>query len=288
METPPSNPKKIRAEHRPQLGLISFGIRLGLPSLKRPLRLLEQRADIPDAQAVSEHILALFGHQIDLVAKVDQRGVDRRCRKHQHLCFRAFLNHLFQQPRVPAVANLAVVARARLGVVAKIVRLVNDHQIEIAPVEMRQIDVACAPAVAGQVRMREQGVPKAIRGKGIVNMGVRHRIQGPVFAQFFRAQDQHALVSQLEELDRGQRGVGLAQAHAIGQNAPVVPQQAGNRAFGPVLLKTVQGIPNFSIVKMRLCQLGFPVLSLLDICAEQLVQRLKINKLRRVILADAV
>ena len=38
-----------------------------------------------DTQIFLEHILALFGHQINLIAQVNKRGIDRRRRKHQHL-----------------------------------------------------------------------------------------------------------------------------------------------------------------------------------------------------------
>ena len=68
---------------------------------------------MPNAQAVAEYILALFGHQIDLIAQVNKRGVDRRRREHQYFGLGAFLNHFFQQPRVAAMANIAVVIEAR-------------------------------------------------------------------------------------------------------------------------------------------------------------------------------
>ena len=67
METPPSSLKKSAPNVSNNFDLFFFAalVGFGLPCLKLLLRLPQQSADMADAQIFPEHVLALFGHQVN-------------------------------------------------------------------------------------------------------------------------------------------------------------------------------------------------------------------------------
>ena len=117
--------------------------------------------------------------------------------------------------------------------VAEVVRFVDDDQVERAPVELFEIDVARLARVAAQVGMGEHGVVQAVFLEGVVAVVRPRRVAQPVVLQLLGTEHERPLVAQLEELDNRQRRPGLAQAHAVGDDAAVVAQQpvdGGGRA----------------------------------------------------------
>ena len=111
----------------------------------------------------------LLGHQVDLVAQVDKRGIDRRSRQHEDLGLDALANHLIEQPLITFAL-----------MVAEVVGLINDDQIEVLPVEVGEIDVASVTAVARKVGVRKQRVCKAIISKWIACMPGMRLVERPV------------------------------------------------------------------------------------------------------------
>src|SRR5947208_6184725 len=101
-------------------------------------------------------------------------------------------------------------------------RFINDNEIEVSPIQGFQIDVARKSMLAAQVGVAENGIGKTVVDEGIEQTVILRLINGPVLAEFFRAQDEHALVFQLEVFYDGQRLESFSQADAVGEDAAVV------------------------------------------------------------------
>ena len=109
-----------------------------------------------DADGVLESGVVAFGEEVNLVAQVAQVVVDRRGGEQENFGLDAALDDVVHEPLVAAFADEVAVLVALAGrVVAEVVRLVNDDEIEVAPVERGKIDVAGLAAVAAQVGVGE-------------------------------------------------------------------------------------------------------------------------------------
>ncbi len=108
----------------------------GEPAVELELRLADGGFDAGDAVAGKRRVVAL-GDEGDLVLEVGEAVVDRRGRQHQHAGLHAFLD---DPPHQAVVAGLAVLMGRLL--VAEVVRLVDDDEVVVAPVDVREIDVA--------------------------------------------------------------------------------------------------------------------------------------------------
>ena len=98
--------------------------------------------DAVDAMRRQGHVVAL-GDERDLVAQVGQAVVHGRGREHQDPGLDTFLDDSTHQAVVPGFLTLA-----RRLLVAEVVRFVDDHQVVVAPVHVRQVDVAGGAAIA--------------------------------------------------------------------------------------------------------------------------------------------
>ena len=178
---------------------------IGEVRLRAPERFLE----IADADAVLERGVAAFGEKIDLVAEVFEVVVDRRRGEQQHLGFHARLDDVVHHPLVAALADEVAFLVALAGrVVAEVVRLIDDDQVVVAPVDRREVDVAGLAGLAAQVGVREHVVAEAVVAERIEL--VVQFIDRPVLAQLLRAEDEHAFVAQLEVFDDRERLVGFS------------------------------------------------------------------------------
>ena len=86
---------------------------------------------------LEERRILSLGGKDDLVPKVGHAIVDRRSGQHQHTCFHAFADHFAHQP---VVARLAADPWRLL--VAKIMRLIDDHEVVVAPINVCKIHIA--------------------------------------------------------------------------------------------------------------------------------------------------
>lgn len=281
--------QKIRAKAFQQLCFVPPALPgAGFPLFELALRHIQELADVADPKALPESVVAPFGHQVNLVAQVDQGGVDRGCRQHQDFGSDAVLDDFLQEPRVPAVLEFAFVVGVGPPVVAEVVGLVNDDEFEVGPVEIGQVNAVRHAGVAREIRMRQQRVAKAIGGEGIVALGVVDRIERPVLAQLFGAEHQDVLVLEFKVFDDGERGPGLAESDAVGQDAAALGFQAVDDADSAVLLEVVQGLPDLGVVEVNVGQLSFAVPPCLDVGQEQFIERLVIDEFRGVFLAEPV
>ena len=146
----------VEAEHVDQPRRRALGVLEIEPAIELLLREPRGAVDAGDAVLEQRRVVAL-GDEGDLVAQVGQPVVHRRGREHQHARLDAFLDDLAHQA---VVAGLAALSWRLL--VAEVVRLVDDDEVVVAPVDVRQVDVAGQPAVARQVGVVQNVVVEAI------------------------------------------------------------------------------------------------------------------------------
>ena len=75
--------------------------------------------------------------QCQLIAQIQKSIVDGRRRKHQHFRFDAFSNDFVQQSEV---AIFALIVTDVISAVSEVVRLVDDNEIVVAPIDPREVD----------------------------------------------------------------------------------------------------------------------------------------------------
>src|SRR5690606_25523659 len=143
-------------------------------------------------------------------------------------------------PHEPIVAGFAAGPRRLL--VAKIVRFIDDDQIVISPINVRQIDVTGHAAVTRQVGVVEYVIVEAV-GRQYVASIVR-LIDRPIVSQPLWSQDKNSVVSKFVILDNGQGFEGFAETDAVGDDAAAEPFKLVNRADDAVPLKLKELFPN--------------------------------------------
>ena len=126
----------VEAEHLDQARRRALGVVEIEPAVELLLRQPRRAVDAGDAVLEQRRVVALGGEG-DLVPQVGQAVVDRRGREHQHRGLDALLDDPAHQA---VVAGLAALPWRPL--VAEVVRLVDDDEVVVAPVDVGEVDVA--------------------------------------------------------------------------------------------------------------------------------------------------
>ena len=215
------------------------------------MRRCEGFFEAADAERFRERLVAAFGEEIDLVAQIFQVVVDRRRGEEQDFGPNAGLDDVVHQPLVAAFPDEVAGFVALAGrVVAEVVRLVDDNEIVVAPVERLEVDVAGIAALAAQV-----GVGKNVVTEAVVQERIEQAVglvNGPVVAKLLRAENKDAFILQLEVFDDGEGFVGFSQADAVGNDAAVVAENLVDGPFRTILLKLEQRFPDLRFKKAGL------------------------------------
>ena len=160
-------------------------------------------------------------------------------------------------------------------------RLINHHQIEVAPVQRLQVNPINNAGFAGQIGVREYRISKTVFQKWIQFTDILRQINCPVLAQFLGTEYQHPVIAQFKILDNGQRQIRFSQPHTVSDNTAIVPIDFMNRALNAILLEIKQrfpdlGINNRCLIKQRrVRRLAGQKLF------KDMEQGLEVNKLRR-------
>ena len=225
----------VEAEHVHEPRRTPLRVFQGEPTVELELRLPDRGLDAGDAMVEQGGVVA-FGDEGDLVFEVGEAVVDRRGGEHQDAGLDALLD---DAPHEAVVTRLAVVVG---GLVAEVVRFVDDHQVVVAPVDVRKVDVAGSAAVAGEVGVVEHVVVEAVGGQEIA--AVVGLVERPVVAEPLGHEHQHAVVAQLVVFDDCQRLERLAEADAVGDDAAAEPLQLVDRPDDAVALELVELLPD--------------------------------------------
>ena len=131
--------------------------------------------------------------------------------------------------------------------ITEIVRLINDDQIVVAPVQAIQIEAIRFSAASGQICVEQDVIVQPIRCNRVVHIVVLVGI--PVFRQLFGAQHQNRLVSVLIILYDSQCGKGLTKANTVRKDTAVVLFQLIDDGKHRILLEVVQQAPDLALLE---------------------------------------
>ena len=160
-------------------------------------------------------------------------------------------------------------------------RFVDDNQVVGAPVERVQLEAVDVTRFARQVGVMQDIVAELVVRERVQRAGIS--VDGPVARKFLRAEDQNALVAQLEVLDDGQGGVGFTQADAVGQDATVVIQNLVDGGLGAILLEREERPPDVRVRKRNTSEVVIHVAFAIEVIAEKMKEREVVDELRGLI-----
>ena len=135
--------------------------------------------------------------------------------------------------------------------------------------------------------MRANRVVQAVFLEGVVAQPRPGGVTGPIVLQPLGAEDQNALVAHFEEFDDRQRRPCLSEADAVGDDAPVVPQKAVDRARRAVLLERIERFPYLRIVEMDVVEQAVALALFRQPAFEDMEERLVIYEFGRIRPAQA-
>ena len=234
--------EEIEVEHVHQtfgVAFLRFEFRPDTVSL---LRVAEHHIDIGGKPEPPGPFIAFVAvAQFELVLQIAETIVHRGGGEHKHLCRHAGMDDLVEELLVSVF--FVVGLDGAVCAIAEVVRLIDDDEIIVAPVDPFNRDVhnRIAPRAA-QIRMEQHIVTQMVAGDWIVRC-VRP-VRDPVVLELLRAQNKHVAVAGLEVLDHGQCGERLAQTDRIGQDAAVVCFELVDDCESRVLLEVVQLVPD--------------------------------------------
>ena len=261
----------VEPEHLDQARGCAVGIVKDEPAIELGLGFAGGSFDAGDAVVGQSQVIAFRGER-DLVAEVRQSIVHRRGRQHQHASLHPLPDDLAHQT---VVAGFAILVR---GLVAEIVRLVDDDKIVVAPVHMREVDVSRKATVPRQVRVVQNVVVEAVDGQDVA--AVVALVQRPVVAQPLRTEHQDTIVAQFVVLDDRERLESLTETDTVGDDAAAEPVQFVDRTDHAVALELEELLPDDGVADTGR-GIDDPILvQVLVVSGKQLVQGQRIDGVR--------
>ena len=211
------------------------------PGVEGTLGLAEDVVDIGlGAQAGIELVgISLVGEG-ELVAEVVEPVVDRGGREHEDLGLDPLTDHLVHQFLIAGFVIFVGV------VVAEVVRLVDDDQVVVPPVDPVEGQAERHAGFALQIGVAEDVVIEPVGGEDVG--GEIAFVGDPVVGEFFRTEYEDRAVAQFVVFDDGEGGEGFAQADAVGENAAVVGFELVDDAGGGIALEVEELLPDEGVL----------------------------------------
>src|SRR5690606_8695994 len=269
----------VESQHFNQLRWRLFGLIHRQPTVELGLGFAGGRLDTGDAVLQQGGVIA-FGDKGDLIAQVCKPVVDRRGRQHEDAGLDPFLDDPTHQAVVARL--LALVCR----LVAEVVRLVDHHQVVVAPVHVRQIDVAGGAAVTRQIGVVQDIVVEAVRRENVAF--VVSLVECPVVAQTLRRQHQYTIVAQLVVFDDRQGFEGFTEADAVCDDAATKAVQLVDGANYAITLELEQLLPHHGIADAGSGLDDSVLVHLVTVIAKQVMQYECVDGERVAVLANGL
>ncbi|OQA30347.1 MAG: hypothetical protein BWY57_02897 [Betaproteobacteria bacterium ADurb.Bin341] len=277
-----------------QVFLLALGGRLLCPRGEPRLCVARCRFETADAEVVREGFvgLGIAGHVATgdegyLVAQVGELIVHRRGGEQEDLGADAGLDDVLDQTLVAGDScGLAVLATWTDGIVAEVVRLVDDDEVVVAPVDAArsEVDAIRLAALAREVGVMEDIVAETILFEGVEV--VVASVEEPVVGELLRAEHQDALVFQLEVFDDSKGFESFAKTDAVSEDAAAVLFEFVDGRLGAIALKLEQSLPNSRVGKADFPQGFVERDAFLNETTEELVERLEVDELGWLISVD--
>ena len=161
--------------------------------------------------------------------------------RHEHLGLHALTDDAVQKTQV-AVLPVVVLAGG-ICAVAEVVRLVDDNEVVVSPVDA----LDGKPAAGVAVLAREIGMVEHVIAQTVLRDGVVDEVAAeghPVVRKLLGTEHQHVAVPGLVVLDDGKRRERLAEAHAVGEDATVVGLELVDDRYRGIPLEVVELAPD--------------------------------------------
>jgi len=185
------------------------------PCVEGRLRPAEDQIDVPLGLELRFEIFRLaFVSKSELVLQVIEAIVDRGCREHQHFRAHALAHDPVHRTLIPRLPIFECV------IVAKVVRLVDDDQIVVAPVDLTQPHAERFTTITKQIGVAKDVVAEAVPYQRVV-LQVSF-VCRPIVGELLRAKDQYGSIAQFVVLDDREGCERLSESDAVGQDATVV------------------------------------------------------------------
>ena len=218
-----------------------------------------------------------FVSESELVLEVGEAVVHRGCREHEHLRLHALPNHLIEQTLIPRLP-LAIEV-----VVAEVVRLINDHEVVVAPIHPIERHTADRVAtLAKQIRVAQHVVVETILGED-----VRDKVAfvgRPVIRELLRAEHEDRPIAQLVVFDDCEGGEGLPEAHAVGENTAVIGFELVDDSCRCVPLEIEELLPDEAVLIPRKVIWQHVRAEVFQKLAKDVVEHREVDALRRIFL----
>ena len=183
--------KEIEVQHLQQIRcstLVWFPFTPGIEgSLRIPEYLIDRTSGI---QFFIDNISVSLVSQSDLVLQVIKSIIDRRCRKHQNLCFDTWANHSFQQFDISIL--LLVLSGVEFATIAEIMRFIDNDQIVILPVQAVEINTIGLAFCTTQIGMIKDSIIQPVTCNRIIDIVIL--ICVPVVGQFLWTKNQNGFI----------------------------------------------------------------------------------------------
>ena len=231
-----------------------------------------------------------FVSQLQLVLQVAKTIVDRSCTEHQHFGLYAGTNHPVHQSLIAVFFLLLtifddvqfVIVFIYISAITEVVAFVYDNKVVIAPVYPLKVNTVRHPSVPAQIAMKENVITQTVGHQRIILV---IGLEGaPVVVKLLRTEHKYRLVAVLVVLDHTQSRKGLAQAHRVGKDAPVILFEFVDDSQGCILLEVVELVPYNTFTEPCLLVRQHIFVDILKEFVEDVVQCYEVYELRRILL----
>ncbi len=172
-----------------------------------------------------------FRNKWDLIFQVVHSIVHGCSRKHQQFCFHPLLYNLVHHLCVTCHFTLCRI------IVSEVMRLVNDNQIIIGPVDSCQVNNAGFTTFACEVSIIQYIIVESIGEENISFIVLC--IDSPVVTEFFGTKHQDTIVSKFVVFDDCQSFKRLSQSYTIGNDTTSVFFNLFDGTHNTIFLKLV-------------------------------------------------
>ena len=164
--------------------------------------------------------------------------------------------------------------------VTEVVRLVNHHQVIIAPIDKTQINSIRGATLTTKIRMIKNIVIQAVISQGIILIIALKSI--PVITQTLRTKNKNSLVSGFKIFNNTQRRKRFTKTHRIGKYTSTITIKFCNTSNYGVPLEIVKHIPNLRLLEANSFIRKRGVIDVFKEFTKNIIKRNKINKLWRI------
>src|SRR5699024_9140677 len=184
-----------------------------------------------------------FIGECQLITQINKTVINRCRREHQNFRLHTGTNNLFHQSLIAVFRCVAMGSNT----ITEVMRLINNHQIIVAPIQTIQVDTVGLTVVSGKVCMEQNIITQTVCSNRVIYIIALVCI--PVFAKLFRAENKDRLVSVFIVFNHGKSSEGFSQTNTVCKNTSIIFFKFVDDSQNCIALEVVQQLPNLAILK---------------------------------------